>query len=245
MNWHDIQPDPRIATPLYVQMATRLADAIRRGAWRSGDALPSERLLAEALNVSRVTSRKAMSLLAQQGLIRRTQGAGTFVRSPDDGVARVAGLTMLTRGPSGLRSTREVSRTIRAASTDELFQFGVSPGAEVVQVERVRIAGATVIGVERTTRPLGIEPDSPDSPHATLSYGGAPVVRALEHFRAVAAPPTVAVQLDVATGTALLQITRTGYSASQCAVEVTQMYYRSECYDLVAEWRGQPVTHET
>ena len=46
---------------------------------RPDDALPPERDLAEMLNVSRITVRKAIDELVEDGLLIRKQGSGTFV----------------------------------------------------------------------------------------------------------------------------------------------------------------------
>lgn len=45
----------------------------------SGGSAASERNLSETLNISRVTARKALEVLFEQGLIRRNQGSGTFI----------------------------------------------------------------------------------------------------------------------------------------------------------------------
>lgn len=78
--WQDLRPDPDNDTPLYLQLARTLGDAIHHNRWMAGEALPSERVLSEALGVSRITARKAIALLVEQGLIRRTQGAGNFIQ---------------------------------------------------------------------------------------------------------------------------------------------------------------------
>ncbi|WP_255215431.1 GntR family transcriptional regulator, partial [Burkholderia pseudomallei] len=57
--WSDLRPDPDNDTPLYLQLARKLGDAIHDNRWAAGEALPSERLLAESLGVSRITARKA------------------------------------------------------------------------------------------------------------------------------------------------------------------------------------------
>lgn len=59
----------------------RLLTAIAVGAYSPGDALPAERDLAAALDVSRATLRQAIERLVTQGLLesRRGRGGGTFV----------------------------------------------------------------------------------------------------------------------------------------------------------------------
>ncbi len=68
--------------PRYERLASRLADAIRRGALVPGSALPPEPELAERLGVSRQTVHQALASLARQGLVTRRRGVGTFVGEP-------------------------------------------------------------------------------------------------------------------------------------------------------------------
>jgi peptide/nickel transport system permease protein len=67
------------AGPLYLQLASALRGLIELGELRGGDALPSERDLAQATGLSRVTVRKALDALCDEGLTGRRHGAGTFV----------------------------------------------------------------------------------------------------------------------------------------------------------------------
>ncbi|MER6915237.1 GntR family transcriptional regulator [Streptomyces sp. NPDC000594] len=64
----------------------RIAEELRRriesGELRSGDKLPSERVLAEEYGSARNTAREAIRLLAEQGLVTAKHGKGVFVREP-------------------------------------------------------------------------------------------------------------------------------------------------------------------
>ena len=53
---------------------------------RFTDRLPSENQLAEAFGVSRMTARRALMELANEGLVERIRGKGTFVRKADPAV---------------------------------------------------------------------------------------------------------------------------------------------------------------
>lgn len=63
----------------YEKIYRDLAEDIRQGTYKPGDQLPTELALAKAWGVSRITSKKALNLLAQQGLVVRRRGLGTFV----------------------------------------------------------------------------------------------------------------------------------------------------------------------
>jgi len=67
--------------PLHRQVYLVVRDAINRGEYGPGAALPPEEELAKRFGVSRVTVRTALAALARDGLIHRRQGRGTFVSS--------------------------------------------------------------------------------------------------------------------------------------------------------------------
>ena len=64
---------------LYQDIVGRIQELIREGILKPGDRLPSERELAERLQVSRSSLREAMRALELQGLLVSRPGAGTFV----------------------------------------------------------------------------------------------------------------------------------------------------------------------
>ena len=70
---------------LYRKVADELAAAIRGGAWRTGQKLPSERDLAERYGVSRPSIREAMIALEIYGLVEIRQGSGIYVVEPRAG----------------------------------------------------------------------------------------------------------------------------------------------------------------
>src|SRR5271156_1783823 len=65
--------------PLHRQLFLVLHDEIARGAIAPGDALPTEQSLCDQFGVSRITVRRALADLAEQGYIERRQGVGSFV----------------------------------------------------------------------------------------------------------------------------------------------------------------------
>jgi GntR family histidine utilization transcriptional repressor len=65
--------------PAYEQVKAFIKAQINSGAWRPGDAVPSEAALQQQFGVSRMTVNRAVKELAVEGLVTRVQGSGTVV----------------------------------------------------------------------------------------------------------------------------------------------------------------------
>ncbi|AWL10659.1 Histidine utilization repressor [Saliniradius amylolyticus] len=70
-----------MAVSKYQTIKQHLLDQIESGDWPEGHPVPSENQLAESFSVSRMTARRALQELADQGLIKRNQGAASVVAS--------------------------------------------------------------------------------------------------------------------------------------------------------------------
>lgn len=68
-----------ISTPLYDQLKQKIKDAIEQGIYKQGQKLHNETELCEIYGVSRITVRRAILELADEGFLERKQGKGTFV----------------------------------------------------------------------------------------------------------------------------------------------------------------------
>ncbi len=71
--------DPYSDTPLYEQLAAILREMISSGRLKHLDPLPSESALSQEYDVSRDTVRKAIGVLADEGLAFTVRRRGTFV----------------------------------------------------------------------------------------------------------------------------------------------------------------------
>lgn len=66
-------------TPLYQQVAAILRGEIERGVYAPGRPIPSETHLVQRFEVARLTARKAVRLLADEGLVEVVPGRGVYV----------------------------------------------------------------------------------------------------------------------------------------------------------------------
>jgi GntR family transcriptional regulator len=237
------KPDPRDNSPLYLQLARKLGEAVRQGKYQVHEALPSERLLSETLGVSRVTARKAIDQLVEQGLILRKRGSGNYIAPRlEQPLSRLTSFSEELHRRGYEPSSRWLDRSITQAAPDEQLSLGLSSNAKVARLERLRLADDVVMAYEVSVLPQSVLAE-PKAVKASLyeyltKIGQAPV-RALQHIRALNADPRLAEQLGVAVGQAVLFITRIGYLESGQAVELTHSYCRSDYYDFVAEMRRE------
>lgn len=224
-------PDAR---PLYEQVATELRTAITRGDLEPGEVIPSEAELRTQYKVSRDTVRKALGILTQEGLITGGQGRMRHVRA----YAPLRWTLSSFEGPDRADSWNAVdawcaevaSQGRRAAETVEVsivvppehvadrLQLARSENLVVVR-KRVRYVDnkpyqlADSYFPEELVRgtPL-MEPRSVSAPGGLLAAIGHPQARCVDEIK-VRMPTIVETErLRLTSGTAVAEITRTGYS---------------------------------
>ncbi|GAA2311560.1 GntR family transcriptional regulator [Actinomadura luteofluorescens] len=124
-----------------------------------GDALPSERRLAEELGVSRPTLRQAIDGLVADGLLDRRHGSGTYVAQPRIAVSlTMTSFTedMIRRGmkPGG----RVLSFRTETAGARIGRRLALSPVEEVFTIRRLRMADEAPMAIETLYLPRALLP---------------------------------------------------------------------------------------
>ena len=232
------------AGPRYVQLRQRLSDGVTKGILPPGSPLPPEREIASITDFSRVTVRKAIQSLAEDGTIVQKQGSGSFVSSKPDRIEqKLSRLTsfsedMARRGM--VATSRWLGRGLYMPSPDEMTSLGLAAEDSVARITRLRLADGDPIAIERASLPTDIL-ENPllveVSLYEVLERTGHRPVRALQKISAVNIEPADAELLAVSPGDAGLRIERTSYLASGRVAEFTQSLYRGDAYNFVAELR--------
>jgi GntR family transcriptional regulator len=239
--WNAFKPSSDNPTPLYLQLAHKLTEAINEGRWQADEALPSERVLSERLGVSRVTARKALDVLFDQRLIARRQGSGTLIASRlEQPLSRLTSFSEMLRARGLESSSRWLERKIDVPTHDEVLKLGLSPSAPVARLQRLRLGDGVVMALEMTVLPATVVPKPTavtESLYEFLDGAGHRIVRALQHIRAVNASKKIARLANVEEGEAMLLVTRIGFTRENTPIELTDSYCRNDCYDFVAELR--------
>lgn len=231
------QLDSQSGAPLYLQLQRVLRSAIERHVLAPDEALPPERDLAEAYNVSRVTVRKALDGLVHARMLTRRQGAGTFVAARvEKNFATISSFTedMLSRGRQP--HSEWISRSEGTVMPEEALALGLSPGSPVYRLSRIRYADGESMALEHATIPKDAL-QSLESVGDSLyeSLGKSRPVRVLQRLRAVLFTAEQAELLGIEPGSPGLEIERRGFASDGRTVEFTKSYYRGDVYDFVAE----------
>lgn len=232
--------------PRHEQLSDWLRSKIDDGTYEVDDQLPSEHQLSERFDVSRITVRRALQTIENEGLIYRRQGLGSFVR---DRRAR-QGLVRLTdfaqdMAQSGLEASSEVLHHAQeSVPPDVAPHLQLDAGATVVQLDRLRLGDGDPIAFDRTWLPLFYAQlvEDHDLAHETIyrileQEYEIPVLRGRYRITAANAPEPVADPLGVPTGRALLLIERLSLTQGDKPVYFQRRYYRSDrvAYELELE----------
>jgi len=223
-------------------VAEELRREIAGGRYAKSQMLPGERELSEAFGVSRATLRRAISALAEEGVVVQRQGAGTFIRraSPkvDQPFSRLVGFSEVMRLRGFAPSSRVLDRGVFLPSPEEMTSLAIGPEESVVRLSRLRLADDVPMAIEHTTAPARFLPPIPEigvSLYDAFAASGHTPVRGLQRLRAVLLSDEDAALLDVPPGSPVLYIQRIAYLADGRGVEFTRSYYRSDTYEFVSE----------
>ena len=223
-------PPAAAYSPLYQQIKALLMRSLQGAEWRPGEAIPSELELAARYKVSQGTVRKAIDALADENLLVRRQGKGTFVATHAEETTRFRFLRLMPdAGEPGAIERRFIDCRRLRAPADAARALGLQPGAAVVRVRRLlSLAGRPVVfdDIWLPGRPFrGLTAERLAAWHGPM-YGlfesafSVRMIRADEKLRAAAADAESAALLGVEVGAPLLAVDRVTYTFADRPVEV-------------------------
>ncbi len=127
------------ATPLYEQICVYVREAIQSGKYKPGDLLPSEADFQKYFSVSRITVRRALKLLCDEGVLRSVQGKGTYVNElyeKDWSLMRSFSNDVIAQGH--IPSTKMLHFRKIKATKQVAGMLEVEEGTEVYALKRMR-----------------------------------------------------------------------------------------------------------
>lgn len=223
--------------PLYSRLMMALRAAVDEEVVARGGYLPSERELSEQVGVSRVTLRRAVNELVDEGLLVRRHGSKTMVAPRyQKSISSLTGFSEDIRARGQVPGCIWISRRIVPPSATEASALQVALDDRVVRLERLRTADGKPLAIERATLPRTILP-SPDivsdSLYETLQELGLRPVSGLQRLRASVMTKEDAHLLDSEIGAPLLIMERSCYLPDGTPAEFTQTRYNGDSYEFV------------
>ncbi|MFC4503727.1 MULTISPECIES: GntR family transcriptional regulator [Streptomyces] len=224
---------------LRADRARQLADLLRRQLLTDGfpdGAFPHESTLATEYRASRNTVRQALDLLRAEGLVERLPGVGTVVVAQKfpHGLDRLMGLAETLREHG--RVTNEV-RTMGpvAAPAPVADRLRVTPGADVLYIERLRRLNGLPLSLDLTYIPLdlgtallGADLENTDVFRLLEAITGQRLGQAEITLEAVNADANSAAVLEAPRGAAVLMLERLTHLADGRPVDLEFIRFRGD-----------------
>ncbi|MFO1328828.1 MAG: GntR family transcriptional regulator [Rubrivivax sp.] len=137
----------------YAALAAAMRRRIVAGEWPPGGAIPAEQTLAAQHGVALGTMRRALDLLAEQGLVERQHGRGTFVRQGLSG-APMLRFFRFGAGDGEAPRSRILARESMALPAEVARALGSGPGEPALRLRRLRSMGGQPVLHEEIWLPL-------------------------------------------------------------------------------------------
>ncbi len=225
--------------PAYKRIQSVIRQRIDSGELKPGDVVDSERELARIHSVSLMTARHALADLAQEGVVERRHGAGTFVAPPQIHFNKLLSYTEQMASLGLVPHSKIVASGIVTREHEIAARLGLSPTSGLIKIERVRSAGDEPVALEICYLSAEEYQTLMDVPLERTSLFGAlerecgiELAYADEEIDATHADHRIARLLSIPNGTPLLRIRQLIFSTKGRATVYVTGLYRSGRHTL-------------
>lgn len=226
--------------PLYRQIKLLITQSLVSGEWRPGEPIPSEIELANRYSVSQGTVRKAVSELADENLLIRFQGKGTFVASHAEEGSKFHFLRLTPdRGELKQLTAQLIEFRRERADAASARLLGLPTNGGVCLIRRVMLLSDRATVYEEVRLPArrfkGLTAAVIER-HECMLYSmyevgfGVRILHADERIRAVAAPREVAASLSLPAGAPVLLIERVAFTYAEEPAELRRSWCDTRDY---------------
>ena len=232
--------DESIKSPRYHQVYSLLKGWVFDGTYPPGSKLPAEFELCTTFGVSRITTRKAIDMLAAEKLLIRIQGKGTYVTEDLADAPNQGDMEQLIRKTTRLaRNSKVKSVEIKEVTADEQTRtdLDLPEGSQVQQISFVRHSGGAPVGyrVAYVRGDLGlnftVEELKKEQMLSLLEKKGVKISGADQLLGASLADSRKASLLNTTVGAPLVRIRLVVFDDCRMPIERSTAYYLAERYE--------------
>lgn len=226
--------------PRYLQVMNYYIPLIKSGKLKEGDKMPTEEEICSLFNISRITVRRALDGLMQNGYIYKQQGKGSFVttKKTDFQLDHLKGFTEEMRMLGKEATNQIITLTIITPSEKVAEILKIDVSQKIYHLVRLRCVDGCPIAIERVHLPFYRFPtlnsmDLSRSLYDILNLQfGCESYKGVQTIRAGLASEEEAKLLDILYGTAVLHIDRTTYEQNGTVFEYVESTYRGDQYQF-------------
>lgn len=234
--------------PLHQRIRAEIEGLILSGHLRPGDRIPVEHELMARYGCARMTVNKALSALAEAGLIERRKRAGSFVSRPQIHMAALAipDIQAAIIGRGGTYRYELLSRGVIAATEGDPIRLGLPPGSRLLHLTCRHLADGVPFALEERWINLAAVPEAATADFTRMPPGSwllahVPWHEAEHRIKAAAAGPhAAALALDERAPSLVLERRTWRRSATGTDEPVTyvRQIFPGEGFDLIARFSG-------
>lgn len=227
--------------PIYLQIHNQLRQEIEEGKWEVGDKLPAERELALHFNVSRMTLRQAVQTLADEGILERKIGSGTYVapKKVSETLVGTTSFSEIIRAQGKTPSSLTIAYFVTTPNSIESEKLQLEKDDRILRMERVRFADGVPICFEITSIPQKLvapfdKEEITQALYQTLKQkGGYTIAHSQQTISATLANEKMAEHLSIKRGEAMLQLRQISYFDNEQPFELVRSFYVGDRFEFV------------
>ncbi|AAZ26391.1 MULTISPECIES: histidine utilization repressor [Colwellia] len=203
----------------YTMIKQYICEHIESGEWPQNAKVPSENELTQQFDVSRMTARRALQELTEQGILVRSQGAGTFVATfkSQSSLLEIRNISDEISDRGHQHKAKQLLLNSTAVTDEIAILLNLKNNEDVFYSEILHYENDDAIQLEQRFVNVSLVPDyllqnfTQITPHEYLS-SVAPLTEATHEIEAILASDEICQQLDIQSTTPCLQVKRRTWS---------------------------------
>ncbi|NKJ44666.1 histidine utilization repressor [Novosphingobium sp. SG720] len=230
------------ALPMHERIRQEIEARVMAGELRPGERIPSELELMAHYGCARMTVNKALSRLAESGLLERRKRAGTFVARPRtvSMVLDIPDLALEVQGRGQVYGFRLLSRSLGDTASDREAAAELGDVGPILRLSGLHLADGAPLAVEERVTNLALVPGMADVDFTADPPGGwllrhIPWTEAENRIGALAASREQAKALGIPAGSPCLVVARHTWRGADSVTFVRQVFVAG-AYELVARF---------